>query len=85
MVGFVYLLLNQVIGKLSEEQQKSWKLFTVTLKNYWNSSITSLWMTSLNAGDATATIEKFDGREVVREAVKRYERILREKGLGALG
>ena len=36
-----------------------------------------LWMTSLNAGDATATIEKFDGREVVREAVKRYERILR--------
>jgi signal transduction histidine kinase len=40
-----------------------------------------LWMTSLNAGDAAATVEKFDGCEIVGEAVKRYERILREKGL----
>jgi hypothetical protein len=37
-------------------------------------------MTSLNAGDVTQP-RKFDGREVVREAVKRYERILGEKGL----
>ncbi|MGH7871768.1 MAG: sensor histidine kinase, partial [Candidatus Binatia bacterium] len=40
-----------------------------------------LWMTSLNAGDANATIEKFDAREVVKETMKRYEKSILEKGL----
>ena len=81
VVGFVYLLLNQVIGKLSEEQQKVLETVYRNSEELLELIDNVLWMTSLNAGDATATIEKFDGREVVREAVKRYERILREKGL----
>ena len=81
VVGFVYLLLNQVIGKLSEEQQKVLETVYRNSEELLELIDNVLWMTSLNAGDATATIEKFDGREIVREAVKRYERILREKGL----
>ena len=81
VVGFVYLLLNQVIGKLSEEQQKVLETIYRNSEELLELIDNVLWMTSLNAGDATATIEKFDGREIVREAVKRYERILREKGL----
>jgi signal transduction histidine kinase len=81
VVGFVYLLLNQVIGKLSEEQQKVLETVYRNSEELLELIDNVLWMTSLHAGDATATIEKFDGREVVREAVKRYERILDEKGL----
>src|SRR4030095_8976342 len=79
--GFVYLLLNQVIGKLSEEQQKVLETVYRNSEELLELIDNVLWMTSLNAGDATPPIEKFDGREVVREAVKRYERILDEKGL----
>jgi signal transduction histidine kinase len=82
VVGFVYLLLNQVIGKLSEEQQKVLETVYRNSEELLELIDNVLWMTSLNAGDAAATIEKFDGCEVVRETVKRYERILREKGLG---
>lgn len=82
VVGFVYLLLNQVIGKLTDEQQK------VLEKVYRNSEEllglidNVLWMTSLNAGDSAATLEEFDVGDVVRSTTKRYEQILREKGLG---
>lgn len=81
VVGFVYLLLNQVIGKLTEEQQKVLETVYRNSEELLELIDNVLWMTSLNAGDAAATIEKFDGREVVRETIKRYERILREKGL----
>jgi signal transduction histidine kinase len=82
VVGFVYLLLNQVIGKLSEEQQKVLETVYRNSEELLELIDNVLWMTSLNAGDAAATIEKFDGREVVRQTIKRYERILREKGIG---
>jgi signal transduction histidine kinase len=81
VVGFVYLLLNQVIGKLSEEQQKVLETVYRNSEELLELIDNVLWMTSLNAGDAAATVDRFDGREVVNEAVKRYERILREKGL----
>jgi len=81
VVGFVYLLLNQVIGKLSEEQQKVLETVYRNSEELLELIDNVLWMTSLNAGDAAATVDRFDGREVVNEAVKRYERILHEKGL----
>ena len=81
VVGFVYLLLNQVIGKLSEEQQKVLETVYRNSEELLELIDNVLWMTSLNAGDASATVERFDAGEVVREAVNRYERILHEKGL----
>lgn len=81
VVGFVYLLLNQVIGKLSDEQQRVLETVYRNSEELLELIDNVLWMTSLNAGDAAATVERFDAREVVSESVKRYERILREKGL----
>src|ERR671924_2391530 len=81
VVGFVYLLLNQVIGKLSEEQQKVLETVYRNSEELLELIDNVLWMTSLNAGDANATIEKFDAREVVRETLKRHEKIIGEKGL----
>ena len=81
VVGFVYLLLNQVIGKLSEEQQKVLETVYRNSEELLELIDNVLWMTSLNAGDANATIEKFDAREVVKETMKRYEKSILEKGL----
>ncbi|HET9915492.1 MAG TPA: response regulator, partial [Candidatus Binatia bacterium] len=81
VVGFVYLLLNQVIGKLSEEQQKVLETVYRNSEELLELIDNVLWMTSLNAGDSTPSAEKFDAREVVNEAVKRYEKMIRDKGL----
>lgn len=81
VVGFVYLLLNQVIGKLSEEQQQVLETVYRNSEELLELIDNVLWMTSLNAGDSTPSAEKFDAREVVNEAVKRYEKMIRDKGL----
>ena len=81
VVGFVYLLLNQVIGKLTEEQQKVLETVYRNSEELLELIDNVLWMTSLNAGDASATLEQFDLRNVVNETTKRYEKTIREKGL----
>src|ERR671922_1488583 len=81
VVGFVYLLLNQVIGKLTEEQQKVLETVYRNSEELLELIDNVLWMTSLNAGDANATPERFDPRDVVTEALKRHEKVIREKGL----
>jgi signal transduction histidine kinase len=79
VVGFVYLLLNQVIGKLTDEQQK------VLEKVYRNSGElldlidNVLWMTSLNAGDFLLGKDEFDVVRMIREAAKTFEGVMKEK------
>ena len=81
VVGFVYLLLNQVIGKLTEEQQKVLETVYRNSEELLELIDNVLWMTSLNAGDANATLERFDVRDVVNETMKRYGKTIQEKGL----
>ena len=81
VVGFVYLLLNQVIGKLSEEQQKILETVYRNSEELLELIDNVLWMTSLNVGDGTAMIEKFDPGAIVQETIKRYEKSIQEKGL----
>jgi signal transduction histidine kinase len=81
VVGFVYLLLNQVIGRLTDEQQKVLETVYRNSEELLELIDNVLWMTSLNAGDANATLEKFDPRDVINETVKRHEKAIREKGL----
>src|SRR6266581_1893874 len=81
VVGFVYLLLNQVIGKLTEDQQKVLETVYRNSEELLELIDNVLWMTSLNAGDTGAMIDEFDAREVVQETLKRYEKTILEKGL----
>ena len=81
VVGFVYLLLNQVIGKLTEDQQKVLETVYRNSEELLELIDNVLWMTSLNAGDTGAMIDEFDAREIVEESVKRYDQIFRDKGL----
>jgi signal transduction histidine kinase len=81
VVGFVYLLLNQVIGKLSDEQQKILETVYRNSEELLELIDNVLWMTSLNAGDANASVEKFDARDLVKESVDRHEKMICDKGL----
>jgi signal transduction histidine kinase len=81
VVGFVYLLLNQVIGKLSEEQQKVLETVYRNSEELLELIDNVLWMTSLNVGDSAPVIDKFDARDIVNETIKRYEKAIQEKGL----
>jgi signal transduction histidine kinase len=81
VVGFVYLLLNQVIGKLSEEQQKVLETVYRNSEELLELIDNVLWMTSLSSGDTSPIIEKFDARQIVDETVKRYQRTIAEKNL----
>ncbi len=81
VVGFVYLLLNQVIGKLSDEQQKILETVYRNSEELLELIDNVLWMTSLNVGDSITAVEKFDAVEVVDATIKRYEKPIREKGL----
>ncbi|MCZ6623028.1 MAG: response regulator [Deltaproteobacteria bacterium] len=81
VVGFVHLLLDQVLGEVTEEQKK------VLEKVYRNSEDllelidNVLWMTSLEAGDSSQINEEFDIGMIVPETIKRHEKVLQDKGL----
>src|SRR5262245_5679096 len=81
VVGFVYLLLNQVIGKLTEEQRR------VLEKVYRNSEEllelidNVLCLTSLNSGDATVVHEEFELVTAIKEVQKQYGNTLEAKGV----
>jgi signal transduction histidine kinase len=81
VVGFVYLLLNQVIGKLSEEQQKILETVYRNSEELLELIDNVLWMTSLNVGDSGTNIEQFNARDIVTETIKRYDKGIQEKGL----
>jgi signal transduction histidine kinase len=81
VVGFVYLLLNQVIGKLTDDQQKVLETVYRNSEELLELIDNVLWMTSLNAGDTGAMIDEFDAREVIQESIKRYDQVFREKRL----
>src|SRR3989475_5721289 len=79
VVGFVYLLLNQVIGKLSDEQQKVLETVYRNSEELLELIDNVLWMTSLNAGDFLLGKDEFDVGVLLREATKTYEGGLKEK------
>lgn len=81
VVGFVALLLDQLIGELSEEQLR------VLEKVYENSEEllemidNALYLTSLNSGHLTRSEQEFDIGVMIRETAARYEKALAEKGI----
>jgi signal transduction histidine kinase len=81
VVGFVHLLLNQVLGKLSDEQKKVLETVYRNSEELLELIDNVLWMTSLNAGDAGTLIDSFEMGDVVRDCVKRYQKSAEDKGL----
>jgi signal transduction histidine kinase len=81
VVGFVHLLLNQVLGKLTQDQQKVLQTVYRNSEELLQLIDNVLWLTTLNSGDAVDAIEDFDVRTVVRDAGQRHEAVMRDKRL----
>jgi signal transduction histidine kinase len=81
VVGFVHLLLNQVLGKITDEQHKVLETVYRNSEELLDLIDNVLWMTSLNAGDADDAVDEFDVRSIVREAMRRHEVVIGEKKL----
>ena len=81
IVGFVHLLLNQVLGRLTDEQHKVLETVYRNSEELLELIDNVLWMTSLNAGDTEDVSDEFDVRSIVREAIQRHEGVISEKKL----
>jgi signal transduction histidine kinase len=81
VVGFVHLLLNQVLGKLTQDQQKVLQTVYRNSEELLQLIDNVLWLTTLNSGDAADVIDEFDVRTIVREATQRHEAMIRDKKL----
>jgi signal transduction histidine kinase len=81
VVGFVHLLLNQVLGKLTDEQLKVLETVYRNSEELLELIDNVLWLTSINAGDAEDAMEEFDVRDIFREAIQRHDQAIREKKL----
>ncbi len=81
VIGFVYLLLDQVVGNLTDEQKR------LLEKVYRNSEEllllidNALCLTSLSAGDLALNEEEFDLGVMIRNIAKSYEQVLAPKGV----
>ena len=81
VVGFVQLLLNQVLGKLTEEQQKVLETVYRNSEELLDLIDNVLWMTSLDAGDEEEAVQNFDIKDIVKETVLRHDGAIAEKQL----
>jgi signal transduction histidine kinase len=81
VVGFVHLLLNQVLGKLTPEQQKVLQTVYRNSEELLQLVENVLWLTTLNSGDAQEIIDEFDVRAILRDAGQRHEALMSDKKL----
>ncbi|MGH7830550.1 MAG: ATP-binding protein, partial [Candidatus Binatia bacterium] len=81
VIGFVSLLLDQLIGKLSDEQKKILERVYKNSEDLLELIDNVLWLTSLNAGALSLTEEEFDARTMINDGVKKYKQVLADKGV----
>jgi signal transduction histidine kinase len=74
-------LLNQVLGKLTQDQQKVLQTVYRNSEELLQLIDNVLWLTTLNSGDAADVIEEFDVTNIVREVTRRYEAVMGDKNL----
>ena len=81
VIGFVTLLLDQLIGKLTDEQKKVLERVYKNSEELLDLIDNVLWLTSLNAGDLSIVEEEVEVGMIIQESVKKYRQILGEKGI----
>jgi signal transduction histidine kinase len=81
VIGYVSILLNQLLGQVSEQQHK------VLERVYKNSGEllelvdNVLILSSLNAGEVSLLQEEFEVGAMLNDCVKRYEKLIEEKAI----
>ncbi len=81
VIGFVSMLLDQLIGKLTEEQQRVLERVYKNSEELLDLIDNVLTLTALGAGELAILDEEFDLGTVIKKSVDRYEQILKEKAI----
>lgn len=81
VIGFVSILLDQLIGKLTDAQQRALEKVYKNSEDLLELIDNVLCLTSLNSGDLPLVEKEFDVGLMVKEAAERYARQLQEKGV----
>ncbi|HEY2989660.1 MAG TPA: ATP-binding protein [Candidatus Binatia bacterium] len=81
VIGFVSILLDQLIGQLTEQQQKALERVYKNSGELLELIDNVLTLTSLNAGDLVLVEEEFDAAAMARECVSRYRKLIDEKSI----
>jgi signal transduction histidine kinase len=81
VIGFVSILLDQLIGQLTEQQQKALERVYKNSGELLELIDNVLILTSLNAGDLILNEQEFEAGAMLVECAKRYESLLQEKSI----
>jgi signal transduction histidine kinase len=79
VIGFVSILLDQLIGQLTDQQQKALERVYKNSGELLELIDNVLILTSLNAGDLVLNEQAFDAAALVQNCIQRYEKLLQEK------
>lgn len=81
VIGFVSVLLDQLIGKLTDEQQRALEKVYKNSEELLELIDNVLCLNSLNSGDFPKVEKEFDVVAMVKETTVRYLKLLGEKGV----
>jgi signal transduction histidine kinase len=81
IIGFVSILLDQLIGQLTDQQQKALERVYKNSGELLELIDNVLILTSLNAGDLVLNEQSVDAAALVHDCIQRYEKLLEEKGI----
>jgi signal transduction histidine kinase len=81
VIGFVSILLDQLIGQLTEQQQKALERVYKNSGELLELIDNVLILTSLNAGDLILNEQEFNAVGMLEDCIKRYDNLVQEKSI----
>jgi signal transduction histidine kinase len=81
VIGFVSLLLDEPIGNLTPEQLGILERVHENSEELLEQIDNLLCVASLNAGEVALAEEKFDVAAMIHQTIRRYERLIEQKGI----
>lgn len=81
VIGFVSLLLDQLIGKLTDEQHRVLERVYKNSEELLDLIDNVLTLTALEAGELSVVEEEFDVTSMIKRSIERYEKDIQRKGI----
>jgi signal transduction histidine kinase len=81
VIGFVSLLLDRLVGRLTEEQERALERVYSNSAELLELIDNVLCLTSLNSGHLNIVEEELDVTTMLNETMRRYEKLLEEKNI----
>jgi signal transduction histidine kinase len=81
IIGYVSMLLNQLLGQVSEQQRKVLERVDKNSGDLLELVDNVLILSSLNAGEVSILQEEFEVGAMLNDCVKRYEKLIEKKAI----